>query len=473
MDRVIVYPAQVIADTDTLIAQRNTERAIGQAVAMSMGGPGPFASGLAATCSGSDMVVNVGSGQINEGATADSSAYGTLAADSSIIMRQYTAVATSFTLTAATTALTYYIYATVGLNDTGSTMLRYLDAADNTKTLSGEDDTGTAQPTQRAAVATVTISTTTPPANAIALWRIDLPANATSVTQSMISLDNDSLFYPKIPALAPKDSPTFTGTPTAPTPAAGDSSNLLATTAFITNWSAGNLLQSDIYFGPTASAGGYNVLQISVESRTKFLIVELSGGGGGGGGAPTCSSTQGGTGGGGGAGGYCRFLVDVSKIQWPVTATLGAGGRGGQSSSTGMTGNAGGSAAFGSMVVVTGGFGGLVAQGGGVAIIGGAGAGGSVQVTTATGITVLNSATGQSGFSGHVSGVSENYFFGYGGAGGARAPYYAGGWESGSGETGKPGDPGGGGSGSCVAPSGTYKNGGDGGPSWLTVTQYG
>ncbi|AQS84354.1 MAG: hypothetical protein ABF876_13960 [Acetobacter aceti] len=473
MDRVIVYPAQVIADTDTLTAQRNTERAIGQVVAMTMGGPGPFASGLAATCSGTDLVVNVASGQINEGATADSTAYGTLAADSTVIMRQYTAAAASFTLTTSSTAQTYYIYATVGLSDTGSTMLRYLDATDNTRTLSGETDTGTAQPTQRAAVATLAISTTTPPASAIALWSINLPANATSVTQSMITLNNSSLFYPKIPALAPKDSPAFTGSPTAPTPASGDSSNLIATTAFITNWASGNLLKSDIYFGPDAATGGYNVVQISLEARTKFLIVELSGGGAGGGGAPTCSSSQGSTGGGGGAGGYCRFMVDVSKIQWPVTATLGAGGRGGQSATTAMTGNAGGSAAFGNMVVVTGGFGGLVAQGGGVAIIGGAGAGGSVQVTTATGITVLNNGTGQSGFSGHVSGVSENYFFGYGGAGGARAPYYAGGWESGSGETGKPGDPGGGGSGSCVAPGGTYKNGGDGGPSWLTVTQYG
>ncbi|NHN88096.1 hypothetical protein [Acetobacter conturbans] len=473
MDRVIVYPAQVIADTDTLIAERNTERAIGQAIAMTMGGPGPFASGLGATCSGSDLVINVASGQINEGAVADSAAYGSLAADSTVIIRQYTAAATSFTLTSSTAAQTYYIYATVALTDTGTTMLRYLDASDTTHTLSGVTDTGTTQPTERTAVATIAISTSAPPASAIALWSITLPANATAVTQSMISLDNSNLFYPKIPALAPKDSPTFTGSPTAPTPASGDSSTLLATTAFVTNWSAANLLQCDTYEGPTATAGGYSVIQLSMQSRTKFAIIELSGGGGGGGGAPTCSSTQGGTGGGGGAGGYCRFRVDVSQLQWPVTATLGPGGRGGQSASTAMTGNAGGSAAFGSMVVVTGGFGGLVAQGGGVAIIGGAGAGGSAQVTSTTGITVLNSGTGQSGFSGHVSGVSENYFFGYGGAGGGRPPYYAGGWESGSGETGKPGDPGGGGSGSCVAPSGTYMNGGDGGPSWMTVTQYG
>ena len=138
-----------------------------------------------------------------------------------------------------------------------------------------------------------------------------------------------------------------------------------------------------------------------------------------------------------------------------------------------MTGNSGGSAAFGNIVVATGGSGGLVAKGGGVAIIGGAGAGGATQVVSSTGITVLNSAVGQSGFSGHVSGVSENYFFGYGGAGGGRPPYYSGGWESGSGEAGKLGDPGGGGSGSCVAPSGTYQNGGDGGPAWMTITQYG
>jgi len=32
---------------------------------------------------------------------------------------------------------------------------------------------------------------------------------------------------------APIDSPEFTGTPTAPTPRAGDSSNKIATTAFV------------------------------------------------------------------------------------------------------------------------------------------------------------------------------------------------------------------------------------------------
>ena len=472
MDRVIVYPAQIIAETDTLIAQRNTERAVGQVIAMTMGGPGPFASGLAATCSGSDLIVNVASGQITESAVADASAYGTLPADNTVIMRQYTAAAASFTLTTSTEAQTYYIYATVALTDSGTTMLRYLDASDTTRTLSGETDTGQPQPTQRTATATLAISTSAPPAEAITLWRVDIPANATTITQSMISTDNTNLFYPKIPALAPKDSPAFTGTPTAPTPAIGDSSTRLATTAFVTNWSAANLLQVNTYEGPAASAGGYAIIQLSILSRTKFAIIELSGGGGGGG-APTCGSTEGGTGGGGGAGGYCRFLVDVEQIQWPVTVTLGAGGRGGQSSSTAMTGNSGGSAAFGNIVVATGGSGGLVAKGGGVAIIGGAGAGGATQVVSSTGITVLNSAVGQSGFSGHVSGVSENYFFGYGGAGGGRPPYYSGGWESGSGEAGKLGDPGGGGSGSCVAPSGTYQNGGDGGPAWMTITQYG
>ncbi|GBQ20456.1 hypothetical protein AA0472_0143 [Acetobacter estunensis NRIC 0472] len=455
MDRVIVYPAQIVADTDTLIAERNTERAIGEVIALTMGSTGPFATGLTATCSGTNLLVQIGAGQINASSVADASSYGSLAADSTLIMRQYNAAQTSFTLTTATTAQTFHIYATLSMVDTGATMLRYLDASDSTRTLSGATDTGTGQPTERTAIATLALTTGTVPSGSVPVWRIDLPANATSVTQSMITLDNTALFYTKIPDLAPINSPAFTGTPTAPTPASGDSSQKLATTAFVTNWASANLLACDTYLGPAASAGGYNVIQLSLNSRTRFAIIEIAGAGGGGG------------------GGYCRFLVTASELQWPVTATLGAGGRGGQSASTAMSGNSGGNAAFGSMVVAVGGSGGSVAQGGGVAIIGGTGAGGAVQVISSTGITVLNSGIGPSGRSGHVSGVSENYFYGYGGAGGDRPPYYSGGWESGAGQTGKTGDAGSGGSGSCVAPGGTYMNGGDGGPAWMTVTQYG
>ena len=42
-------------------------------------------------------------------------------------------------------------------------------------------------------------------------------------------------------ALAPKNSPTFTGTPNAPTPAPGDNSTKVATTAFVQNAVAGQV----------------------------------------------------------------------------------------------------------------------------------------------------------------------------------------------------------------------------------------
>ncbi|NHO33289.1 glycine-rich domain-containing protein [Acetobacter fallax] len=472
MDRVIVYPGQIVADTDTLIAERNTEQAVGQVLGLTMGETGPYASGLAATCSGTDMVVSVAAGQIVAVATTDPTAYGTLGTSSESVMRQYVAPATSFTIAAAASAQTLYISATLSVTDTGATLLRYADVTDETRTLSGVSNDGVSQPTLRAAVATLTISATASDTDIVPVWRVDVPAGAAAITQDMISLNNSNLFYPTIPELAPTNSPVFTGIPQAPTPPSTDSSTRLATTAFVTGWAAGNLLSQQHYTGPAATDGGSTSMTLALSSRCRIAIIELCAGGGGGGGAATAAAATAGLGGGGGGGGYARVIINMSVFGTTVPIVLGCGGRGGQASSGAMSGNNGGNSSMGSFLTLNGGVGGTSILAGGPAILAGAGRGGTFQFTSTSGVDAPVLSNGDGGSSGHATGMSSDYFFGFGGKGG-NAPGFAGGDEAGSLGAGNGGSPGCGGSGACAGPNQSYQNGGDGGAGWMIVTQYG
>lgn len=110
-------------------------------------------------------------------------------------------------------------------------------------------------------------------------------------------------------------SPTFTGTPIAPTAAAGTNTTQIATTAFISSISSPTV-QRYTSTGANAWAKPANL---------KHIIVECVGGGGGGGVANSGSGTAS-AGGGGGGGGYVRKIILASSLAASVTATVGAGG---------------------------------------------------------------------------------------------------------------------------------------------------
>lgn len=207
---------------------------------------------------------------------------------------------------------------------------------------------------------------------------------------------------------APKASPTFTGTPTAPTPANSDNSKKLATTEFVAKALAalaGSAPETLDTLKELADALGNNpnfattVLNKLAEklakdqngadipdpalfvknlglvnngavgrligrpriitssgtytptSGAKFAWVQIVGGGGGGGGA-TASQNFNAAGGGGGAGGYAAKWVDLSSIS-SVVVTIGAGGNG--ASASGTNGSSGGITSFGSIFSASGG----------------------------------------------------------------------------------------------------------------------
>jgi hypothetical protein len=204
-------------------------------------------------------------------------------------------------------------------------------------------------------------------------------------------------------------SPTFDGTPLAPTATVGTDTTQVATTAFVlANGSAG--VGSDVQ--TFTSSGTW-----TKPAGITWVLVEAVGGGAGG-----PNTTGSGNFGGGGGGAGVQILLLASTLAATETVTIGAGGVGIANGVLGFTGNPGGDTTLGSQVTARGGAGGTSSQGGlagggespndvGTPSGGGysSGAGGAGSGTG--GSCVLGGAGGGGGSAG---GVSE-----YGGNGGA------------------------------------------------------
>nr|WP_275255307.1 hypothetical protein [Achromobacter xylosoxidans] len=131
-------------------------------------------------------------------------------------------------------------------------------------------------------------------------------------------------------------SPALTGTPTAPTPAAGDNSARLATTEFV------RAALGDLAVPKRVTITSTQDWPIPLEWRGKLVDAFLIGGGGGGGGSAAGYDTWGGGGGGGAAGEWKWVQVRLpDAISIPVT--IGVPGKGGTAGGdVGGNGGAGG-----------------------------------------------------------------------------------------------------------------------------------
>ncbi|HAK9851201.1 TPA: phage tail protein [Escherichia coli] len=283
---------------------------------------------------------------------------------------------------------------------------------------------------------------------------------------------------------AQKHNPTFTGEPKAPTPAAGNNTTRIATTAFVqaaitalingapdtldtlkeiaaainndpkfsatinnalsgkqpldetlTHLSgkdvAGLLAYLDLgesTFGAQncvvfdkAGVSTWNVPDIVKKGRRVRVRVV---GGGGSGGYPAINTTNPSGGGGGGGGGVSESVIDLTGIS-TVTITVGSGGTGQNTSAS--NGRPGGTSSFGSYLSATGGDGGGQVSGG----AGGEGMGGQINTslgpgspgasTIATGNSAVGGSGGGPGGNGQVLGSAENVAKGAKGPGGGGA----------------------------------------------------
>lgn len=222
------------------------------------------------------------------------------------------------------------------------------------------------------------------------------------------------------------ESPAFSGTPTAPTAAAGTSTTQIASTAFVAASilaATGRFINTQIF----TSSGTY-----TPSAGTKKIKVYATGGGGGGGGSAATDSTTRSCGGGGGAGSTVISVYNISDITTPVSITIGSagaagvgGGGGGQATDSGsfVNPNGGGNSASsgGNIVTLKGSAGlpGITCNTGNVSGAGGtsffSGGGNPVSsVTSTNGENGTNGSGGSGGMSMKSSSVGKS-----GGSGGA------------------------------------------------------
>lgn len=380
MDRLIVYPGATPLDTDLLNVQRYAHVALGY-LAQAALGTGVVADGLVASA-GAGLGVVIGPGSLMAPGVIDSSAFGSLGADASPLMRMaINPVASSVLIgvpASAGTSQVFLIEACFSEADTNPVVLPYFNAAAATIAWNGPSGSGGAQPTQRMQrVALQAIAgAPAPSGSAVApapsagwtpLYTVVMDAGMVSVPASRISVATGAPFLSfKLPQLRP------------------------------------GMSQLSVF----TSSGTFVVPNGVTQIRVRAV-----GGGGGGAGA---SSTLAGSGGGGG--GYAEAILSVAPGT-SIWVTVGAGGAGGANAST--WGTNGGTSSFGPYIAATGGQGGLVFPGGASGGFGGTGYGPQI---------CCPGGAGMDGLAGSWLGAASGGASYFGGGGrGARGPWSAGG----------------------------------------------
>jgi hypothetical protein len=248
VDRVTVYPDALPLCEDILNTNKNVMVGLGYALQAILG-TSTLVDGLACTpTSPATMTVNVATGSIYSLETIDASAYSTIAADTtdSIVKQGISLGVTNLACPAPTTAgysVIYLIQATFDEVDSGSTVLEFYNASNPSEPYSGPSGSGTSSNTVRKGICAVSLKTGTaansptapsPDAGYVGLYYVTINYGQTTITSASIAPYSGAPFIAtKLPALAPIQSPTFTGAPKAPTPGYGDDTTALATTAFV------------------------------------------------------------------------------------------------------------------------------------------------------------------------------------------------------------------------------------------------
>jgi hypothetical protein len=375
MDRNIVYPGSIPLDTDLLATNRHVMVALG-ALLQAVLGDSTTVDGLHVVPTvPASLAVEVSPGSLSELVPLEASAYGSLPADGTELVKMATNLApVALTLTAPTTpgqSVAWLIQAAFQESDTDAVVLPYYNAANPAEPYLGPGNAGTAQATRRVqrvqlqakpGVPAATGSQAAPAVDAgwLGLAVVTVAHGQASVDAGHIAARVD---VPRIAFRLPELRPGFAS------------------------------MQS-------FAASGSFVVPAGV-SRVRVRAI---GGGGGGGG----NTTQGG-GGGGGGGGYAEGVFSVSPGQ-VIAVTVGQGGAGGANnagSAAGNSGASGGASSFGAMLSAAGGLGGQGALSGGQGDSGpgGGGAGGTLNMTGGAGNAGSNAGgAGFGGFGGAAAG---------------------------------------------------------------------
>lgn len=201
MDRQILYPAQIPLVEDGLNAQRNAMVGIGHLAGAAFGSATVAASGFACE-PGDGLSLVIAPGAILAPGVVDASAYGTLSAVSSALVRQFIS-RDPVTLAVPAADATYIVYVSPQTVDTDDTVLPFYNAVDPSVTYAGQNNSGLTAPTVRRDEAVLGIAAD-PPDGSHPLWLVTVPAGATAITADMVSVASGAPFYPSLAAVAPR-----------------------------------------------------------------------------------------------------------------------------------------------------------------------------------------------------------------------------------------------------------------------------
>lgn len=250
MDRQIIYPGAIPLETDLLGTNKNAMIGLSKLAAAILG-TGTMLNGLACTPnSPAALNVLVAPGEIYSLQNIDGTAYSSIAADTthSILKQGISLDTVTLSCPAPVTSgysINYLVQVAYQDADTNAVVLPYYNASNPAQAYSGPNNSGTAQNTVRngfcainvkAGAAATTGTQTTPAADDgyTGAFVVTVANGQTTITSGNIAAVVGAPFITnKLTQLAPLASPALTGTPTAPTAAAGTNTTQLATTALV------------------------------------------------------------------------------------------------------------------------------------------------------------------------------------------------------------------------------------------------
>ena len=163
MDRPIVYPGELLADTTLLNGWKSAAFAVGYLAQAALGGQTTVASGFPCSpTSPASMFVTVGNGSIYSYMTMDANPYGSDGLDGRFVIQQGLLLSpVSLQLTAPAAAgysQFYLVQAAINIADSDPTLLSYFNSATPTQPFAGPNGgDGTQQYTTRYCTASIAL----------------------------------------------------------------------------------------------------------------------------------------------------------------------------------------------------------------------------------------------------------------------------------------------------------------------------
>lgn len=302
MDRKIVWPGQVPLETDLLGTNRNVMIALGR-LAQDILGSSTLVSGLACTpTTPASMSLNIGAGAIYSLQPVDSTAYSSLAANTTDYVLKQGIVTTSdaaqLTFTAPTTSgysVIYLIQAAYSEVDTDNIVLSFYNASNPAVPYSGPSNTGASSSTTRAGninlgvkAGVAAASPTAPAADTgfVPLYYVTVAYGQTSITSANVAVATGAPFIgatlTQIAASAISlatlaEAIAGTSTSKAVTPAGLAAALQAGTWAYAADSGSANALAASLTPAPSAYTAGMQVNVKVANTNTGATTINVNG----------------------------------------------------------------------------------------------------------------------------------------------------------------------------------------------------